>query len=131
MSKTLTLFISIVLLLHGIIHLMGTAVYLKWMEIEGFPFKTTVFGGHWDLGEVGIKIYGMLWALAFLGFIASVVTLLNGWQIWTNLLWIVTLFSLLLTIMDWHVAYAGVIINLIILFGLTVGPSLGRWMSNI
>lgn len=60
MSKTLIIIAAIVLVLHGLIHLMGTAVYLKWAHIEGLHDKTTLLGGRWDVGEGGIKVFGAL-----------------------------------------------------------------------
>ncbi len=55
---------TVVLLLHGLIHLMGTAAYLKLAEIQALPYKTTVLGGRWDLGATGTSVYGALWAVA-------------------------------------------------------------------
>lgn len=111
MSKTIIIIASIVLLLHGLIHLMGTAVYIKLTTIEGFVYKTTLLGGRWDLGEGGIRVFGVLWALAAIGFIVGAVALLAGWGWWQPVLVGVTLFSLVLTGLDWSVAYAGIIIN--------------------
>jgi hypothetical protein len=50
----------IVLILHGIIHLMGTTVYMKLGEIQGFTYKTTLLSGHWDLDSNGISIKHIL-----------------------------------------------------------------------
>jgi hypothetical protein len=36
---------STFLVLHGLIHLMGFAVYLQLAEIEGLPYKTSVLNG--------------------------------------------------------------------------------------
>lgn len=60
MTNILLILASIALVLHGFIHLMGTASYLKWAEVQGLPYKTTVLGGRWDLGERGISVFGLL-----------------------------------------------------------------------
>ena len=60
MSKTLIIIAAIVLVLHGLIHLMGTAVYLQWAHIEGLRDTTTLLGGRWDVGEGGIKVFSAL-----------------------------------------------------------------------
>ena len=48
--RILTTIASIVLIMHGLIHLMGTTAYLKLAEIKELPYKTTVLAGRWDLG---------------------------------------------------------------------------------
>ncbi len=60
MPKTIIIIASIILVLHGLIHLMGTAVYMKLTRIQGLNYKTTLLGGRWDLGEGGIKVFGAL-----------------------------------------------------------------------
>jgi hypothetical protein len=39
-------FITLVLLLHGLIHLLGLVVYLKIATPEGLPDPTALLGGH-------------------------------------------------------------------------------------
>lgn len=113
---------AIGLALHGLVHLMGAAVYLKLAEIAELPFKTTVLDGLWDLGENGIAVYGALWAIAALGFVVSAGALAAGRNWWRPALFGVALFSLVLTALDWRVAYMGVAINVGILAVLVVGP---------
>jgi hypothetical protein len=115
MRRILGIAVFIILNLHGIVHLMGTAAYLKMGEIEGMSYKTTLLGGHWDLGETGIAVVGVLWAAAALGFIAAALAMAAGWRLARPALLGVTLFSLVLTILDWERAYAGTIINIAIL----------------
>ncbi len=64
MLKIMIVITAIVLVLHGLIHLMGTAVYMKLGVIQQLPYKATVLGGRWDLGAGGIAVYGALWAVA-------------------------------------------------------------------
>lgn len=66
------------LALHGIVHLLGTAVYLELAEVADFPYKTTLLGGWWDVGRAGIRVFGVLWAVAAVGFVASAVALVVG-----------------------------------------------------
>ena len=53
MLKIMLIVATIVLVLHGLIHLMGTVAYLKLGVIQQLPYKTTVLGGRWDLGANG------------------------------------------------------------------------------
>lgn len=125
--RIVTIVASVVLFLHGLIHLMGTAAYLKLTDIEQLPYKTTVLGGRWDLGTIGTSIFGSLWAVAAIGFFLTSIALFGNWDWWRSALIVVTLFSLLLTSMDWSVAYAGVIVNIAILLILFFGP----WISKL
>jgi hypothetical protein len=128
--RILTIIASLVLIMHGLIHLMGTTAYLKLAEIKELPYKTTVLGGWWDLGANGIAVYGVLWALAAVGFIVAGVAVIASWSWWQPVLVGVTLFSLVLTLLDWGVAYAGVIINIVILTVLWVGPRIANWFTR-
>jgi hypothetical protein len=56
------------LIIHSLIHFIGTAAYAQHDEIKGLTYKSTVRFGHWDLGRIGIRVYGWLWALPAIGF---------------------------------------------------------------
>lgn len=111
---------ALVLVAHGLVHLLGTVVYLDLATVAEFPYKTTLLGGAFDVGDAGIRVYGLLWAVAAVGFIASAIALLTDWQSWRLLLFAVTAFSLGLTVLDWSVASAGVVVNLGILAALGI-----------
>jgi hypothetical protein len=120
MSSLLRLLIVGGLSLHGAVHLLGTAVYLKLTTIPEFPYKTTLLGGRWDLGPGGIRMFGLLWAVVAAGFLGTALALLLDWTEWRALLLVVTLGSLGLTVLDWTVAYAGIAVNGAILAALFV-----------
>lgn len=115
MNKMLVFAASAVLFLHGLVHLMGTAAYLRLAEVQGLPYKTALLSGRWEVGEVGIGLFGVLWAVAAAGFVLAAVALVfqHPWGrpvlLWTTLL------SLVLTVLDWDVAKVGVVVNLVIL----------------
>ena len=115
MSKFLTIAAAIFLLLHGLIHLMGTIVYLKLGTVEGLRYKTALLDGRWEVGESGMRVFGALWGLAALGFVLAAVAWLSGWGWWPTALAVVTLFSLALTALDWREAFMGVVVNFAIL----------------
>lgn len=122
--KTLSIVIAILLTLHGLIHLMGAVTYMKLGTVQGLTYKTTLLGGRWDLGESGIRIYGALWAVAAIGFILASIAMLFGWSGWRPVLAGVTVFSLALTALDWKVASAGAILNIVILAWLSFFPNI-------
>jgi hypothetical protein len=110
------------LVVHGLIHLMGTAVYLKLARIEGLPYKTTLLGGRWDLRENGMRVFGALWVLPAVGFVLAAFALWAGWPAWRLVLVSVAAFSLVLTLLDWASAYAGAVVNIAILGAVLLGP---------
>lgn len=80
MSNVLRLAAAAGIFLHGLVHLLGTAVYLRLTEVPEFPYKTTLFGGRWDLGSAGIGVFGLLWAGAAFGFGIAAVAILRDWS---------------------------------------------------
>lgn len=130
MLRIMLIVAAIVLVLHGLIHLMGTVAYMKLGVIQQLPYKTAVLGGRWDLGAGGIAVYGVLWAVAAIGFVVAALAFWFGWAGWQPLLLGVTLLSLVLTALDWDVAFAGVILNIAILALLWLGPRLAGWFSR-
>lgn len=130
MFKIMLIVATVVLVLHGLIHLMGTASYMKLAEVQGLPYKTTVLGGSWDLGTSGMAVYGALWAVAAIGFVVTALAFWFGWAWWQPALLGVTLFSLALTALDWNVAFTGVIVNLVILALVWFAPRLSTMVTS-
>jgi hypothetical protein len=124
MLRTMTIVAVVVLALHGLIHLLGTAVYMRLAEITEMPYKTALLGGAWEVGDGGMRLFGMLWALAALGFLAAAAAWILGLGGWPSLLVAVTLFSLALTALDYPVAFVGVVVNVAILAALALVPRL-------
>jgi hypothetical protein len=122
MQKVLFYSAAVILVFHGLIHLMGTTAYLKLGTIEALPYKTTVFGGAWDLGNGGIRVFGALWLLPAAGFVLCGVGMFAGWTWWPALTGAMAVLSLGLTVADWGVAYAGAAVNVVILGLLWLGP---------
>ena len=119
--KTFRNVFTVLLALHGLVHLMGVAAYLKLTKVPGLPYKTTVLEGRWDLGESGMQTFGVLWAFAAIGFLVAATMFYFDRHSSRNVLLAVTLFSLALTGLDSSVAMAGVIVNLVILLVLWLG----------
>lgn len=115
MVKWVSYLAAFVLIAHGLIHLLGTTVYLRLGEITGFAYKTTLLGGRWDVGGVGIGVFGAMWAVAAVGFVVTAIAMLTGLSWWSPALMVVTVFSLVLTGLDSSLAFAGVIVNIVIL----------------
>lgn len=119
-----------ILVLHGLIHLMGTTVYMKLGSVQGLSYKTTLLGGRWDLREDGIRVFGALWVLPAAGFVLAAIALWAGWSSWRAPLPSITALSLVLTVFDWSNAYAGVAVNVAILCAAFLGPRLVSWLGR-
>lgn len=115
MPRVLVIAAAIVVILHGLIHLLGTAAYLKLAPVTGIPYKSTLLNGRWDVGDTGIRAFGVLWAIAAFGFVVVGVALFGRWPWWRSVLLPVTTLSLMLTALDWNVAFAGLFVNAAIL----------------
>ncbi|MBI5034296.1 MAG: ABC transporter permease [Chloroflexi bacterium] len=122
MSTIIRIIAAVVLFFHGLIHLMGTVVYMKLGTLEQFAYKTTILNGRVDLGESGIYIFGVLWALAAIGFVVTAAGLIAKWKWNPSLLVGVSIFSLLLTALDYKIAFTGVLVNIVILAIVLVKP---------
>lgn len=103
-----------ILAIHGLIHLLGTIVYLRLAEIDGFAFKTTLVAGRVDVGEAGIRMFGVLWILPAAGFLVGAAGLWFGWWWWLPTVVASTIVSLMLTTADWTIAFAGAIVDIAI-----------------
>lgn len=124
MGKGITITAGIILALHGLVHLMGWVAYWPLADIADLPYKTTLFNGTWNLGDGGMRIFSVLWAIAALGFVTAGVGLITG-QGWTaQALAFSALLSLVITALDWGVAFRGTVIDVIVLVALLVVPRL-------
>ena len=66
------------------------------------------------MGEPAIQIFGGLWIAPAAGFLVSAAGLWFGWWWWLPTAVASTIVSLLLTTVDWNVAYAGAITDMAI-----------------
>jgi hypothetical protein len=68
--------------------------------------------GHWRYRHPS---FGVLWAVAAVGFVVGAVELWARWTWWRSVLLPVTALSLVLTMLDWQVAFAGIAVDVVIL----------------
>src|SRR5688572_12660518 len=127
MARALSVVAALVLLGHGLIHLMGTAVYARHVQLAGLPYKTTLLGGRWDVGETGITVFGALWLLPAAGFVIAAIVLLITGALLTPLLVASSVISLALISLDWSSALAGGVVDLAIIAGLIVAARVGTF----
>jgi hypothetical protein len=121
--------LAIVLVIHGVAHLVGFVVPWRLARLEEMPFGTTLLGGRIDVGDRGIRAVGILWLVAALAYLAAAVgvALLLPW--WIPAVATVTVFSLALCVLGWPDSRIGVAVDLAILAFLMAGGALG-WLPT-
>jgi hypothetical protein len=87
-----------IMLLHGLAHGVGFAG--SWHLSKDIPYKTTIFGGSVELGDAGMKLFGVLWLLAALSFVVSAMSALANHPLWPYAAFAATLFSIALCLTE-------------------------------
>ncbi len=106
---------AVLITAHGVMHWPGFAVPWKLLELRGVPYATTVLGGSVDLGETGIRAFGLLWMAVTMLFLVAAV------GIWRAAAWSIPLtagaaiLSFLLALANQPVTWEGLVINGIVL----------------
>lgn len=105
---------ALLLIAHGIAHLVGFAVPFGLVATPDVSERTTVLNGALDVGETGAKVIGILWLALALGFCASGAAAFTGW--W-DAVWVVRLaaISLVFCLVGWPDARIGLFVNLAII----------------
>ena len=119
---------GIFLIAHGIAHLVGFVTYWKIASFEEMPYKTTLLADRMDIGDVGIRIVGVLWLLTGLAFAVLGVGVIALQPWWYPLVLYLVLFSLVMCILGWPDARFGVLINVILLVLLVLANNFG-WLQ--
>jgi hypothetical protein len=106
---------SLLLVLHGIAHLRRFLVPWRLSAPAEMPYTTALLGGTADLGDVGIRIVGLLWLFASIAFmVAGAATFLQD-SAWWIIAITATLGSLALTVLGWPQSRAGLAVDLLLL----------------
>ncbi len=107
--------LTLLLVAHGIAHLPGFLTLWKLKDIPELPYKTTLLAGHFDVGDLGARVIGLLFLLAGLAFVVAGIAVCFKAPSWKPLVFYVTCFSLVLATLAWPEARIGLFVNLGIL----------------
>ena len=58
---------------HGVAHIPGFVVSWRVGALPELPYTTTILAERFDVGDAGIRVVGLLWLLAGLGFLNAAV----------------------------------------------------------
>lgn len=122
--------LALILIIHGVAHLVGFVVPWQIAKLDEAPYKTTLLGGRLEVGDTGIRLIGVMWLIAALGFAVSGVALLLLAPWWSSVTLIITGLSLILAILGWPDSRIGVPIDIILMLYLLVGGTLD-WLSAL
>jgi len=106
---------SVFLLIHGFAHLVGFLVNWKIIKDKEVTYKTTIFDGKIDIGDLGTRVLGLIWLLVgvYFGYI--------GYKSFTNPLLLseialyLGILSFGLSFSGWPDAKFGVVVNIILI----------------
>ena len=104
---------ALLVIAHGIAHLVGFAVPFGLVANPDLTARTTVLNGALEVGETGAKVMGILWLALAVGFLAAGAAILAGrW----DPIWIVRLggLSFVFCLIAWPEARIGAAVNLAI-----------------
>ena len=106
--------LAVLLFIHGFAHLVGFVVPWKLAKLDEMPYKTTLLGGRWDVGDSGIRGMGVLWLLMALAFFTLAGTLgLTGIVLEDQLL-AFSFVSAILCVLGWPDSKLGLVANALI-----------------
>lgn len=106
---------AIIILLHGLIHLIGVVTFWKIGLHE--QYSTRVLGTV-NIGERGTYVLGFAWLVATVAYAVAAYAMFIDQEWWRNGLAGVTVFSLALTVLGWKDAIVGTAFNVLILLAL-------------
>ncbi len=119
--------LAVILFGHGFAHLVGFVVPWRIATLKEMPYKTTVLADSVNVGDLGIRVMGILWLIAALALAVSSIGVLARLPWWVPVTVLVAVFSFFLCIIGWTDSRIGVFINVAIVAFLLVGRQMG-WL---
>lgn len=117
--------IAVYLFIHGACHLVGFIVPWKIAVLKEEPYKTSLLMGAMDIGDIGIRIIGVLWLITAVAYFAGAVGSFAQYPWWRPLVLYLSVFSLILCVLGLPGAKIGILANAVILVYLIAGEKLG------
>ncbi|HPN38370.1 MAG TPA: hypothetical protein PL041_08195 [Melioribacteraceae bacterium] len=110
----------IILVAHAIAHLPGFVMSFKLAKIKELPYSTKVFFKKIEIGEIGIKIYGLIWLVLSLIFFTAVILIIFEMPVFKITIITASILSFLISVLGLPETKFGIIINSLIIFYLII-----------
>ena len=102
-EETLRLIIFLVMLLHGVGHIMGVVAALELFDVKGWSSKSWLLSGRLD-ANLNRVVCGVLFVIGFVGFVVTALALMD-WGIphanWRSMAVVMAVISLATIIVFW------------------------------
>ena len=112
--------LAIYLSIHGFAHIVGFLVSWKIMKSDDQPYSTKLLSRKIDVGDMGIRIMGILWLLTALGFFLSAYGVFSLAEWWNMSAWLFAIFSLLICLISLPNTKFGVLANVLLIVFLII-----------
>jgi hypothetical protein len=122
--------IALLFLVHGIAHFAGFAVPWQLAETPTTHYGTKILNQRIDLGERGIRVYGLLWLLLALAFAGLAMAVLLKSPFWFRGTVVLASISTVFCLLSLPHTRVGLWLNIIMLCGLYVGNTRG-WFTSV
>src|SRR5437867_292805 len=100
-SELMRVALALLMIVHGIAHLVGFVVPWRLIELPAQPYRTTILRGAVDFGEAGIRLYAGAWLILAVSFAALAAGLLLRAQWWYRDSLLAGGVSALLCVLSW------------------------------
>lgn len=104
--------LGVLLLMHGVAHLVGFLVPWRLFEADDLPYGTTIFAGRIDVGPTGIRLVGLVWLAVAVAFAVTAVAVWTASPRALSAIPPLVLASLVLCVAGWPAAKIGIPVNL-------------------
>lgn len=107
--------LAVFMLLHGVAHLPGFAVPWKLAKSPDMPYHTTILAGWVDVGDAGIRLFGLTFLLLTVAFALSAGATFLRAEWWLEMAIATVVVSTLVCVLALPEARIGLAANLLIL----------------
>ncbi|NIM95805.1 MAG: hypothetical protein GTO18_19060 [Anaerolineales bacterium] len=128
--NVISIVVGIILLVHGIGHIMGFLA--SWTNLPmGFTDRPWIFSGGIHMKSVVGKVFGLLWLVAMIGFIASAIGIFTNQSWWPTTAVAASVVSLVAIVPWWNTVTPGSRVGAVIVDVITLVALLGPWKESI
>jgi hypothetical protein len=103
---------------HGVAHLVGFLGSWRLADLADPPYTTSILNGAVDVGDIGIRVVGLLWVAAAAAFVVAAIAIWRGGPAWRRATLFAATLSLVVSVVGLPAAVIGVVIDVAVLTAL-------------